>query len=134
MALEIRRSARWLLSFSALLVTSTLSHANPLADYCITKQGQKPPPVKFERPVNLPRQPPETIEIEFTVKNDLYRLRSDRNDVTLYDSANRELDKVYARQGAGGGGTVEHLQRVAENLVWINGRDIDYLARLDLSQ
>lgn len=134
MALEIRRSARWLLSFSALLVTSTLSHANPLADYCITKQGQKPPPVKFERPVNSPRQPPETIEIEFTVKNDLYRLRSDRNDVTLYDSANRELDKVYARQGAGGGGTVEHLQRVTENLVWINGRDIDYLARLDLSQ
>lgn len=119
-----------------LLITNMVPcHANPLAGYCITQQGQKPPPVNL-RPSNPnpPRQSPETIEIEFTVKNDLYRLRSDRNDVTLYDSANRKLDKFYARQGAGGGGTVEHLQRVAEDLVLINGRDIDYLARLDLSQ
>ncbi|MCQ8102683.1 hypothetical protein NP590_01090 [Methylomonas sp. SURF-2] len=132
MASEIRRSARWLLSFSALLVTSTLSHANPLADYCITKQGQKPPPVKFEHPVNSPQQPPETIEIEFTVKNDLYRLRSERSDVTLYDAANQTLGKVIARQRDGG--SIEHLQLVAEDLLWIKGSKMDYLVRLDLKQ
>lgn len=108
--------------------------ANPLEGYCITQQGQKPPPLEFKRPVNPPQQPPERVEIEFTVKNDLYRLRSNWSSVTLYDSANRELDKVYARQRGSGGGTVEHLQRVAKDLVWINGRDTDYLVRLDLSQ
>jgi len=84
------------------------------------------------RPFNQPRQRPEQIEIQFTFKNNIYRLRSNRSNVTLFDADNHQLGEVFARQRDGG--SIEHLQLVAEGLLWINGDRMDYLVRLDLNQ
>jgi len=84
------------------------------------------------RPFNQPRQRPEQIEIQFTFKNNIYRLRSYRSDVTLFDADNHQLGEVFARQRDGG--SIEHLQLVTEDLLWINGSKMDYLVRLDLKQ
>lgn len=121
-----------LLHLTALATILITSHAfaEPLGTYCVSQIGQKP-----HQPKHIERTK-EPAQVAFTAQGKSFRLvaaPNSRHLVELIDENGSHLAQVWVGQSDFGGG-IESLALGKNGWLWIDGRGLDYLARIDFNQ